>query len=267
MRIRSSGTHPPQRSLSPPPDLLSSSILREPPSPPPYKQTVFSPTKAKMIMTTPPSSSPSDQQAPHVMVSRINARLSSNIDNGADSKGTFFKTSLLFAQDDETTTDDTWSISTNENFGHDIFGQTLTSSSVSSSLSYNGRWCEEERAIPLKKRRVVMVSYETNQSKEMMKKGALEERQREIGEMKRCNRGNGKGWRCSKMRVKGHRLCKHHLELQRMRNINCPSRSNQVEGVSFSGRVNQIRENKRVRVVKARSMSSLLRDTVPLLSY
>ena len=134
-------------------------------------------------------------------------------------------------------------------------------------MIYIGRWCEEERAIPLKKRRVVMVRYETNQSKENLKKGALEERQREIGEMKRCNRGNGKGWRCSKMRVKGHTLCKNHLELQRMRNINCSRRSNQGEGDSFVGRANQIRENKRVRVVKARSMRSLLRDTVPLLSF
>ena len=112
MRSINSGTHP-QRSLSPPPDLLSSMLQEEPPSPPPYKPSIFSPIKAKM-MTTPPSSSPFDQQAPHVMVSRINARLSSNIDNGADSKGTFFNSSRLFAQDDETTTDDSWSISTNE---------------------------------------------------------------------------------------------------------------------------------------------------------
>ena len=113
MRIRSSGSHPPQRSLSPPPDLLSSMLQEEPPSPPPYKPSIFSPTKAKM-MTTPPSSSPFDQQAPHVMVSRINARLSSNIDNGADSKDIFFKTSRFFAQDDETTTDHSWCMSTNE---------------------------------------------------------------------------------------------------------------------------------------------------------
>ncbi|XP_021283134.1 uncharacterized protein LOC110415754 [Herrania umbratica] len=156
------------------------------------------------------------------MVSRINARLSS-LDNGADSKDTIFSTSS-YAQD-------SWSMSTNEIFGHGIFGQTQTptSSSASSSLSYNGHWCEEERAIPLKKRRVAMISYETKQNTEIqiMKKHALG-RKREMGEMEgfeRCNRENGKGWRCNKMRVKGHSLCKHHLEMQRMRNINCPSRN------------------------------------------
>ncbi|XP_022766026.1 growth-regulating factor 7-like [Durio zibethinus] len=126
-----------------------------------------------------------------------------------------------------------------------------------------GWWCEEERAIPLKKRRVVVtVSHEKNQSKEMMKKGALEE-----GYDQRCNRGNGKGWRCDKMRVKGHSLCKHHLEMQRMRNNNNPGRNQEDESLAVKDRANQIRENKRVRVVKARSMSSLLRDTVPLLYY
>ncbi|EOY09526.1 Uncharacterized protein TCM_024942 [Theobroma cacao] len=253
MRIRNSGP----RSISPPPDHLSS-ILRLPPSAP-REKPAFSPTKAMMTASDPLSSSLSDQQAPHVMVSRINARLSS-FDNGADSKDAIFSASS-YAQD-------SWSFSSNESFGHGIFGQTQTStsSSASSSLSYSGRWCEEERAIPLKKRRVVMISYETKQSKEIqiMKKDALG-RKREMGEMEgfeRCNRGNGKGWRCNKMRVKGHRLCKHHLEMQRMRSMNCPSRN---QGDSFAGGANQMRENKRVRVVKARSMSSLLRDSVPLL--
>ncbi|XVF07391.1 hypothetical protein REPUB_Repub06bG0134900 [Reevesia pubescens] len=286
MRIRNSGNHPqPQRSHLPPPDLLSSSILQQqqPPSPSLPSKPTFSPTKAMVMTSTDPlSSSPSDQQvAPHVMVSRINARLSSSIhNNGADFEDTFFNQSRSFAPDHETTTDDSWSTSTNEqSFGHGIFGQTSTSSSVSSSLASNGRWCEEERAIPLKKRRVVMVSYETNQSKEMKKKkkkrDALEEtRKREMGESEgndideRCNRGNGKGWRCNKMRVKGHSLCKHHLERQRMRNI----MRNQREGedsFAVSGRPNQlIKENKRrARVVKARSMTNLLRDTVPLLYY
>ncbi|XVE61277.1 hypothetical protein DITRI_Ditri06bG0026800 [Diplodiscus trichospermus] len=249
MRIRNNGTLP-QLSLSPPPDLLSSSILQPPPSPPPYQPTISSPTKP-MMMNTHPSSSPSNQQPPHVMTSRINARLSSHIDNGADFKDT---------------TDDSCSLPTNESFRHGVFCQTSTSSSVSSSLSYNGRWCEEERAIPLKKRKVVMVSYETNQSKEIMKKDALmEERKQEMGEKERCNRTNGKGWRCNKQRVKGSRLCKHHLELQRVTNTNSPStRSNQGERVSIAGRAAD-RENKRMRMVRARSMTSLLRDTVPLL--
>lgn len=115
---------------------------------------------------------------------------------------------------------------------------------------YIGLWCEEEKAIPLKKRRVVMVS-----NKEMMEE-----------EMRSSE--NGKGWRCNKMRVKGHGYCNHHLGLERMRNEISRSNQGQGEGVSFfGGRANQIsRIKKRIRRgVKARSVSSLLRDTVPLL--
>ncbi|GMJ02288.1 hypothetical protein HRI_003898000 [Hibiscus trionum] len=189
MRIRNSRNHP-HRSLSPPPP-------PPPPSPPPQQ---------------------------HVMVSRINSRLSS-INNGSDSKDTF----------------DSWSMSTNESIGHGLFGQTSTSSSsVSSSLSYTGRWCEEEKAIPLKKRRVVI--------------DALMEEKK-------------KGWRCNKMKAKGRSLCNHHLEMQRNRNTHCPTavRTEEGEGTtSFAASGNQMGETKRVKVVKARSIRSLLRDTVPL---
>ncbi|KAE8726613.1 hypothetical protein F3Y22_tig00006570pilonHSYRG00028 [Hibiscus syriacus] len=209
MRIRNSQNHP-QRSLSPP----------QPPSSPP------------------PSNPPSDQQQPqHVMVSRINARLSS-IDNGSDSKDTI----------------DSCSMSTNESLGHTIFVQRSTSSnSVSSFLSFNGQWCEEENTKSLKKRRVVTDAL-------------MEER----NQSQRCNRENGKGWRCNKMRVKGRSLFNHHLEMQRMRNTRCPITGNEEEEeeggtTPFAVSGNQMRENKRVKVVKkARCISSLLRDTVPL---
>ncbi|KAE8731156.1 WCRKC thioredoxin 1 isoform 1 [Hibiscus syriacus] len=212
MRIRNSRIHL-QRSLSPPP-----------PSSSPQ-----------------PSNPPSDQQPPqHIMVSRINARLSS-IDNGSDSKDTI----------------DSWSMSTNDSFGHTVFVQTSSSSSsVSSSLSLNGRWCEEEKAKPLKKRRVVMDAL-------------MEER----NQNQRCNRENGKGWRCNKMRVKGRSLCNHHLEMQRTRNTHCATTGNEEEEeaeeeegtTSFAVSGNQKGEKKRVKVVKkARCISSLLRDTVPL---
>ncbi|KAL4311240.1 hypothetical protein GQ457_01G014240 [Hibiscus cannabinus] len=179
MRIRNSRNHP-QRPLSPPP------------SPPPPEQ--------------------------HVMVSRINARLSS-VDDGSDSKDTI----------------DSWSVSTHESFGHSLFGQTSTSSnSVSSSLSHTtGRWCEEEKAIPLKKRRVVIDAL-------------MEERKQK----QRCDREKKKEWGCDKMRVKGRSLC--------------PTIRNGGEGEgtrSFAASGNQMGGNKRV---KARSISSLLRETVPL---
>ncbi|KAE8735177.1 hypothetical protein F3Y22_tig00000405pilonHSYRG00065 [Hibiscus syriacus] len=212
MRIRNTRNHP-QSSLSPPP-------------PPPPPQPLSSP---------PPSNPPYDHQPPqHVMVSRINARLSS-IDNGSDSKDTM----------------DSWSMSTNESFGHTIFVQTSTSSnSVSSSLSLNGRWCEEEKAKPLKKRRVVMDAL-------------MEER----NQNQRCNRENGKGWRCNKTRVKGRSLCNHHLEMQRTRNTHCATTGNEEEEeeegtTSFAVCGNQKGKTRGLR--KARCISSLLRDTVPL---
>ncbi|KAG4215659.1 hypothetical protein ERO13_A01G190633v2 [Gossypium hirsutum] len=188
------------------------------------------------------------------MVSRTNARLST-IDSPVAQDGSVTDDSCL---------------------GHSIFGQTSTSSnSVSSSLSFNGmlffiflwRWCEEKRAIPLKKRRVVMVSYETKQqSRERMEKDTLME---ERNQNQRCNRRNGKGWRCNKMKVKGHSLCNHHLEMQKMRNSSTSSTTtNQGEDGDGAGRpAFAVRENNRVKVVKARSMSSLLRDTVPLFYY
>ncbi|KAG8503941.1 hypothetical protein CXB51_002243 [Gossypium anomalum] len=209
----------------------------------------------RSLSPPPPSPpTPSFSTSPsHVMVSRTNARLSS-IDSPVAQDGSV--------------TDDCWSVSTKESLGHSIFGQTSTSSnSVSSSLSFNGRWCEEERAIPLKKRRVVMLSYETKQqSRERMEKDTLME---ERNQNQRCNRRNGKGWRCNKMKVKGHSLCNHHLEMQKMRNSSTSSTTtNQGEDGDGAGRpAFAVRENKRVKVVKARSMSSLLRDTVPLFYY
>lgn len=68
------------------------------------------------------------------------------------------------------------------------------------------------------------------------------------------------------MKVKGHSLCNHHLEMQRMRNTSTTTTTN--EGEDGAGTTAfAARENKRVKVVKARSMSSLLRDTVPLFYY
>ncbi|OMO68919.1 Growth-regulating factor 5 [Corchorus olitorius] len=203
-------------------------------------------------MTAPLPSHPHHPAAPppHVMVSRINPRLSSFAGGAADSKDAVFDTSSSFAQD-ESTTDQSWSVSTNESFGNAVCVQSSTSSSVSSSLSYNGRWCEEEKTMPLKKRRVLMVSYETSQRKEMKKnKKDAGEKKQEIGEIEgyeSCNLKDGKGWKCRKMRVKGHSYCKHHLEKQRMNDIN------------------RRKQNKKHKEVKARSISSLLKNTVPLL--
>nr|KJB16332.1 hypothetical protein B456_002G223700 [Gossypium raimondii] len=202
------------------------------------------------------------------MVSRTNARLSS-IDSPVAQDGSVTDDSCFWLRL-------FWNVAF-YSLGHSIFGQTSTSSnSVSSSLSFNGmllfflwRWCEEERAIPLKKRRVVMVSYETKeQSRERMEKDTLVE---ERNQNQRCNRRNGKGWRCDKMKMKDHSLCNHHLEMQRMRSSSTStstSTTNQGEDGDGAGRpAFAVRENKRVKVVKARSMSSLLRDTVPLFYY
>ncbi|KAJ1403356.1 WRC domain [Sesbania bispinosa] len=57
------------------------------------------------------------------------------------------------------------------------------------------RWCEGEKAIPLKKRR-----------------GSFENGSR-------CSRVNGRGWRCCQQTLVGYSLCEHHLGKGRLRSM------------------------------------------------
>ncbi|KAL2320866.1 hypothetical protein Fmac_029835 [Flemingia macrophylla] len=125
---------------------------------------------------------------------------------------------------------------------------------LSPSSAQDGRWCEGEKAIPLKKRRG---SFDENNSSgapntnkkmkakmktKMNKKcstrnedsismGEEEETKVEVNVSKkrargsalmegsRCSRVNGRGWRCCQQTLVGYSLCEHHLGKGRLRSM------------------------------------------------
>ncbi|XP_027351905.1 uncharacterized protein LOC113862850 isoform X2 [Abrus precatorius] len=131
-----------------------------------------------------------------------------------------------------------------------IFGSEVLPPS-SPSFTQDGRWCEGEKAIPLKKRRG---SFEENNAKKMKarmktkmnKKCSMnnmeeeeEDEEEEKGEEtkvdvsvskkrargsalmegSRCSRVNGRGWRCCQQTLVGYSLCEHHLGKGRLRSM------------------------------------------------
>ncbi|KAK9291246.1 hypothetical protein L1049_009434 [Liquidambar formosana] len=163
-----------------------------------------------------------------------------------------------------------------------------------------GHWCEEDREIPLKKRRASFkgkVSKESMMEKEESSRtnvrvrrrrkqkwvesedGKEEEKvqdgqKREGGSWKmdglRCSRKNGRGWRCWQQALVGYSMCEHHLEkgrLKRMSNVRSRRKDEEYDeeedGDDESGCMGA-KKRKKIGVVKARSMSSLLGQTVPL---
>ncbi|KAK7336653.1 hypothetical protein VNO77_17199 [Canavalia gladiata] len=120
------------------------------------------------------------------------------------------------------------------------------------SLAQDGRWCEGEKAIPLKKRRG---SFEENNGKKMkarmktkmnkkccmrnnednMEEEEVEEEETKLDvnnnvskkrarggalmEGSRCSRVNGRGWRCCQQTLVGYSLCEHHLGKGRLRSM------------------------------------------------
>ncbi|WJX78698.1 6-phosphogluconolactonase [Trifolium repens] len=137
-----------------------------------------------------------------------------------------------------------------------VVPQVLPSSS--STFAQDGRWCEGEKAIPLKKRkgRLENVGMETNDgtSKKMKTKMKTkmnkncsmgkddedEESETKVNikkratkrgsalmEGSRCSRVNGRGWRCCQQTLVGYSLCEHHLGKGRLRSMSSVrSRSN-----------------------------------------
>jgi hypothetical protein len=112
----------------------------------------------------------------------------------------------------------------------------------------DGRWCEGEKAIPIKKRKGRFESngMESNDSKKvkaktntkMNKKCSLgkddedEESETKVNikkkvtkrgsalmEGSRCSRVNGRGWRCCQQTLVGYSLCEHHLGKGRLRSM------------------------------------------------
>ncbi|CAJ2671292.1 unnamed protein product [Trifolium pratense] len=139
-----------------------------------------------------------------------------------------------------------------------VVSQVLPSSS--STFVQDGRWCEGEKAIPLKKRKggLENVGMESNDDtgkkmktkmKTKMNKNCSvgkddedEESETKVNnnikkratkrgsalmEGSRCSRVNGRGWRCCQQTLVGYSLCEHHLGKGRLRSMtSVRSRSN-----------------------------------------
>ncbi|CAK8543371.1 unnamed protein product [Lathyrus sativus] len=122
----------------------------------------------------------------------------------------------------------------------------------STTFVQDGRWCEGEEAIPLKKRkgRLENVAMDSNDSKKTKSKimktklnkkccmrkdddGEDEESEKKVDNIKkkatkrgsalmegsRCSRVNGRGWRCCQQTLVGYSLCEHHLGKGRLRSM------------------------------------------------
>ncbi|XP_011652086.1 uncharacterized protein LOC101223014 isoform X2 [Cucumis sativus] len=143
--------------------------------------------------------------------------------------------------------------------GAETINNALLPHSSSSSSQGGGRWCEKEKAFPLKKRRGSFerssdednddhskdsdhqVATKLQDEKKMMKtkmnkKCTLSQKQSKVGldavvgkkrsrggalmEGSRCSRVNGRGWRCCQQTLVGYSLCEHHLGKGRLRSMN-----------------------------------------------
>ncbi|KAL1351393.1 uncharacterized protein [Arachis hypogaea] len=103
------------------------------------------------------------------------------------------------------------------------------------------RWCEEEKAIPFKKRRGSFDNMgisdgkktkarmktkmnnkcSNSKSEEEKVKGKKKKKGRgsAVMEGSRCSRVNGRGWRCCQQTLVGYSLCEHHLGKGRLRSM------------------------------------------------
>ncbi|XP_008443038.1 uncharacterized protein LOC103486754 isoform X2 [Cucumis melo] len=141
--------------------------------------------------------------------------------------------------------------------GAETINNALLPHSSSSSQVGGGRWCEKEKAFPLKKRRGsferssdednddhnkdIQVATKLQDEKKMIKtkmnkKCTLSQKQSKVGldivvgkkrsrggalmEGSRCSRVNGRGWRCCQQTLVGYSLCEHHLGKGRLRSMN-----------------------------------------------
>ncbi|KAL5808457.1 hypothetical protein ACOSQ3_029148 [Xanthoceras sorbifolium] len=140
--------------------------------------------------------------------------------------------------------------------GAEVVSTGVVSESSCSQRAF-GRWCEEEKAFPLKKRRGNLErkanqetivekdnkKMKTKMKTKMNKKFGLKDddhNEHEEGERKengennsakkrgrggalmegsRCSRVNGRGWRCCQQTLVGYSLCEHHLGKGRLRSM------------------------------------------------
>ncbi|XP_078444451.1 uncharacterized protein LOC144713669 [Wolffia australiana] len=81
----------------------------------------------------------------------------------------------------------------------------------------------------------------------------------------RCSRVNGRGWRCYQQTLIGYSLCEHHLDKGRIRSVNSVRCKESVEeedsGPGKNGNKKKTTKKKKIGMVKARSISSLLHQS------
>ncbi|CAA2979320.1 Hypothetical predicted protein [Olea europaea subsp. europaea] len=108
----------------------------------------------------------------------------------------------------------------------------------SSSDPADGRWREDDKIVPLKKRKGTLNRCASNETltkarmKSKTNKKCLQEKADHDGnycpnkkranvilEGSRCSRVNGRGWRCCQPTLVGYALCEHHLGKGRLRSM------------------------------------------------
>ncbi|XP_015583956.1 uncharacterized protein LOC8260975 isoform X2 [Ricinus communis] len=234
--------------------------------------SLAAPTDVSSAAQSPPPWLQILQHSPPIMISRVNVSVCSNQNTviASSEEGTGSSTEEKSLHGDKCSS----SIST----------KTSAASSASSSLSRHGRWCEEEKAFPVKKRRLSLERFITQESEHKNKKAKTKaifrrsaskikhEKEREYkynevdDEMKmgslRCSGRNGLGWRCKRnQKVKGSGWCDDPI-----RGGKHPSASPNAfigESDECYGRKGCGVGKKKTRI---RRISSILSRTMPLLA-
>ncbi|KAJ4971364.1 hypothetical protein NE237_004463 [Protea cynaroides] len=169
---------------------------------------------------------------------------------------------------------------------------------LSSSSNQVERWCEEEKAFPLKKRRGSFNHKAIDKEKKMRSILKITTNQKWVQphedggdddegegrnrgvemEGSRCSRINGRGWRCCQKTLMGYSLCEHHLGKGRIRSSSSIDELNKPRWLPSSSVENDEEDNlleekeeekplmsekkrKKIGMVKARSISILLSQT------
>ncbi|KAA8518287.1 hypothetical protein F0562_015830 [Nyssa sinensis] len=160
--------------------------------------------------------------------------------------------------EDEATAEEKRFILINRRIGYDPSVESSAVSSISSSISHQDHWCEEDKIFPVKKRRLASFTSKLLREATIMdtdrKKMTVRERRKskkisaddndeedgvvekdstakkrgrngsKIREGSRCSRMNGRGWRCCQPTLVGYSLCEHHLGKGKLRSVNTVGR-------------------------------------------
>ncbi|XP_077230659.1 uncharacterized protein LOC143863778 isoform X2 [Tasmannia lanceolata] len=119
---------------------------------------------------------------------------------------------------------------------------------------------KEKKKMKLKRKRAKKKSIDDDDEEDMECGSKKREKSSNVGalmEGSRCSRVNGRGWRCCKHTLVGYSLCEHHLGKVRLRSINVE----EVEKDDDILIITMKKKSKKIGIVKARSISSLMGQT------